>query len=186
MTMKSALVLFAAGSEELEAVTVVNILRRGGISVTLAGLAAGALRGSRGIVLMPDTTLEDALQHSYDMVVLPGGQPGTDNLKSDVRVLKLMQQMAHEGKYVAAICAAPSVLASAGLLDSKQATCFPGALDAFPQVMQQSSAVVEDGRLITSRGPGTAMDFALTLVERLAGNEKRMVVEAGLQRQAAS
>ena len=180
--MKSVLVLFAPGSEELETVTVVDILRRGGISVTLAGLEVGALRGSRGIVLMPDTTLDDALKHDYDMVVLPGGQPGSDNLKADVRVLKLIQQMSQQGKYVTAICAAPSVLATAGLLDGKQATCFPGALDAFPQVMQRPVAVVEDGKLITSRGPGTAMDFALTLVERLAGKEKRLAVEAGLQR----
>lgn len=180
--MKSVLVLFAAGSEELETVTVVNILRRGGISVTLAGLEVGALCGSRGIVLLPDTTLDDALKHSYDMLVLPGGQPGSDKLKADVRVLKLVQKMSQQGKYVTAICAAPSVLATAGLLDGKQATCFPGALDAFPQVMQQHSAVVEDGKLITSRGPGTAMDFALTLVERLAGEEKRLAVETGLQR----
>ena len=182
MAMKSVLVLFADGSEELETVTVVNILRRAGISVTLAGLEAGALRGSRGIVLVPDTTLDDALQHSYDMVVLPGGQPGTDNLKADKRVLNCCGKWRMQGKYVTAICAAPSVLATAGLLDGKQATGFPGTLDAFPQVMQRSSAVVEDGKLITSRGPGTAMDFALTLVERLAGKEKRLAVEAGLQR----
>lgn len=180
--MKSVLVLFAAGSEELETVTVVNILRRAGISVTLAGLEAGALRGSRGIVLVPDTTLDDALQHSYDMVVLPGGQPGTDHLKADKRVAGLLRQMTRQGKYVTAICAAPSVLASAGLLDGKQATGFPGTLDAFPLVINRSAAVVEDGMLITSRGPGTAMDFALTLVERLTGKEKRRAVEAGLQR----
>lgn len=180
--MKSVLVLFAAGSEELEAVTVVNILRRGGISVTLAGQEVGALSGSRGIVLMPDTTLDDALKHDYDMVVLPGGQPGSDNLKTDVRVLKLIRKMSQQGKYVTAICAAPAVLATAGLLDGKQAACFPGALDAFPQVMQRTSAVVEDGKLVTSRGPGTAMDFALTLVERLAGKEIRLAVETGLQR----
>jgi 4-methyl-5(b-hydroxyethyl)-thiazole monophosphate biosynthesis len=180
--VKTVLVLFAEGSEELEAVSIVNILRRAEIAVTLAGLQTGPLRGSRGTILMPDTTLDEAMAHSYDMVVLPGGQPGTNNLKADPRVLKLVQQMAQQGKYVAAICAAPSVLATAGLLDGKQATCFPGALDTFPQVMQRPSAVVEDGKLITSRGPGTAMDFALTLVERLAGKEKRLAVEAGLQR----
>jgi 4-methyl-5(b-hydroxyethyl)-thiazole monophosphate biosynthesis len=182
MPVKTVLVLFAEGSEELEAVSIVDILRRAEITVTLAGLEPGPLRGSRGTVLMPDTTLAEAMAHSYDMVVLPGGQPGTNNLKADPRVLKLMQQMAHQEKYVAAICAAPSVLATAGLLDEKQVTCFPGALDTFPQVMLQSSAVVEDGKLITSRGPGTAMDFALTLVERLAGKEKRLAVETGLQR----
>jgi len=180
--MKTALILFADGSEELEAVTVVNILRRAGITVTLAGLTAGALRGSRGTMLMPDTTLDAVLHDSFDMVVLPGGQPGTKHLQADARVLKLVQQMSAQEKYVSAICAAPSVLAAAGLLDGKQATCFPTCLDGFPKVHVQSVAIVEDGKLITSRGPGTAMDFALTLVERLAGHAKRLEVEAGLVR----
>lgn len=180
--MKSALVLFAEGSEELEAVSVIDILRRGGINVTVAGLAAGPVRGSRGTVLVPDTTLDEAAKNDYDMVVLPGGQPGANNLKADQRVLALLQQMAQGGKYITAICAAPSVLATAGVLDGKRATSFPGALTPFPRVVLQPGAVVEDGKLITSRGPGTAMDFALTLVERLAGRAKRDEVEAGLQR----
>jgi 4-methyl-5(b-hydroxyethyl)-thiazole monophosphate biosynthesis len=180
--MKTALVLFSAGSEELEAVTVVNILRRGGVVVTLAGLTPGALRGSRGVLLMPDTTLDEALMHSYDMLVLPGGQPGTNHLKADARVLTLVQQMGAQEKYVTAICAAPSVLAVAGLLDGKRATSYPGTLDAFPQVLQQPEMVVEEGKIITSRGPGTAMDFALILVEHLAGKVKRAEVEAGLVR----
>jgi 4-methyl-5(b-hydroxyethyl)-thiazole monophosphate biosynthesis len=180
--MKTALVLFAEGSEELEAITVVNILRRGGVNVTLAGVNAGALRGSRGVVLMPDSTLDAVLQDDFDMIVLPGGQPGTNNLKADPRIISLLQRMARQGKYVTAICAAPSVLATAGLLDGKQATSFPGALTPFPKVNQQHAATIEDGKLITSRGPGTAMDFALTLVERLAGTAKRQEVEAGLQR----
>ncbi len=180
--MKTVLVLFAEGSEELEAVTVVDILRRAGISVTLAGLQPGPMRGSRGTVLLPDTTLDDALKHYYDMVVLPGGQPGTNNLKADARVLQLVQRMEQQGHYVAAICAAPSVLATAGLLDGKRATSFPGALDAHPQVQRDAAPVIEDGKLITSRGPGTAMDFALTLVERLMGSAKRGEVEGGLQR----
>ena len=180
--MKTALILFSDGSEELEAVTIVNILRRAGVAVTLAGLSAGALRGSRGILLTPDTTIDEALTGNYDMVVLPGGQPGTNHMKADERVLKLVQQMSAQGKFVAAICAAPSVLAAAGLLDGQRATCYPGSLDGFPQVHQQNAAVVEDGKLITSRGPGTAMDFALTLAERLVGKLKRDEVEAGLVR----
>ena len=180
--MKSVLVLFAEGSEELEAVTIVNILRRAGVSVTLAGLDAGALRGSRNVMLMPDSTLDDVLDNDFDMIVLPGGQPGTDNLKADTRVLNLVQRMSQQQKFVAAICAAPSVLASAGLLDGKRATSFPGALAPYTKVKLQNAAVVEDGRLITSRGPGTAMDFALTLAERLVGSAKRQEVEAGLQR----
>lgn len=180
--MKTALVLFAEGSEDLEAVSIVNILRRGGISVILAGLNSGPLRGSRGTVLLPDTTLDEALKHSYDMLVLPGGQPGTSHLKADDRVLKLARDMYATGRYVAAICAAPSVLAAAGLLDGKQATCFPTCLDAYPAVKLKNAAVVEDGKLITSRGPGTAMDFALILLERLAGPAKRQEVESGLVR----
>jgi len=180
--MKTALILFAEGSEELEAVTIVNILRRGGVDVTLAGLHDGPLRGSRGTVLLPDTTLDKAQAHQYDMVILPGGQPGTNHLKADTRVLKLVRQMHAADKYVAAICAAPSVLATAGLLDGKRATCYPTCLDEFPSVSLQTSAVVEDGKLITSRGPGTAMDFALVLLERLVGRAKRQEVEAGLVR----
>lgn len=180
--MKTALVLFAEGSEELEAITIVNILRRAAVSVTLAGLTAGALRGSRGVTLMPDTTLDAVLRDSYDMIILPGGQPGTRHLKADDRVLKLLQRMASEGKYLAAICAAPSVLAAAGLLNGKRATCYPTCLDDYPEVHLQSAAVVEDGNVITSRGPGTAMDFALLLVERLADEARRHEVEAGLVR----
>lgn len=180
--MPRVLVLLAQGCEEIEAVTVIDILRRAGIEVISAGLDAHPVRASRGVMLLPDTTLDEALKHNYDMVVLPGGQPGTNNLKADVRVLNLVRQMAADDRYVAAICAAPSVLASAGLLDGKHAACYPGTLDDFPRVQQQPAAVVEDGKLITSRGPGTAMDFALTLVERLVGKAKRQEAEAGLQR----
>lgn len=180
--MKTALVLFAAGSEELEAVTIVNILRRGGVTVELAGLEAGVLRGSRGIMLQPDTTLEAALNKAYDMIVLPGGQPGTNRLKADTRVLQLLQKMHAQNKFVTAICAAPSVLAEAGLLNGKRATSFPSCLDNYPQVAKQTTAIVEDGQLITSRGPGTAMDFALLLLERLTGAKQRMAVEQGLVR----
>jgi 4-methyl-5(b-hydroxyethyl)-thiazole monophosphate biosynthesis len=180
--MSRALVIFAEGSEELEAVTLVNILRRGDIEVTLAGLQAGALRGSRGTQLLPDVPLDDALAHSYDMVILPGGMPGTTHLRNDARVIKLVQEMARSGKWVAAICAAPSVLAAAGLLDDKRATSYPGCLKDFPQVIVRESAIEQDGRLLTSRGPGTAMDFALYLLELLAGKTTRQQVESGLVR----
>lgn len=180
--MPSVLLPLANGSEELEAITVLDILRRAGIETISASLDGQAIRGSRGSMLIPDTALDTALTRDFDMVVLPGGQPGTNTLKSDARIISLVQDMAAKGRYVCAICAAPSILATAGLLDGKQATSFPGALDAFPAVSRQPHAVVEDGRFITSRGPGTAMDFALTLVERLTGKAKRDEVEAGLVR----
>lgn len=180
--MKTVLVLFADGSEELEAITVVNILRRAGLTVTLAGLDAGTVRGSRNINIAPDSTLDEALHDNFDMIVLPGGMPGTKHLRDDERVIQLVQKMSLQGKLIAAICAAPSVLACAGLLEGKQATCYPGYLDEFQNIQLQTSAVVQDGNIITSRGPGTAMDFALVLVERLLGVESRHAIEAGLVR----
>jgi 4-methyl-5(b-hydroxyethyl)-thiazole monophosphate biosynthesis len=176
------LVPLAQGCEEIEAVTVVDILRRAGIEVISAGLDAQPVRASRGVMLLPDTTLEAALQHEFDMIVLPGGQPGTNNLKADPRIIDLLKRMSAQGKYVTAICAAPSVLAVAGLLDGKQATSFPGTLDSFTNVKQQHAAVVTDGQFVTSRGPGTAIDFALTLVELLLGKATRNKVDAGLVR----
>ena len=180
--MHKVLVILAQGCEEIEAVTVIDILRRAGVEVTSAGLDDLPVLASRGVMLLADTTLDLALHQSFDMIVLPGGQPGTDNLKADKRVIALLQQMAQQGKYLAAICAAPSVLAAAGLLDGRKATCYPTCLDGYPKVTKQAAAVVEDGKLITSRGPGTAMDFALTLVERLVGKTKRQEVEIGLVR----
>ncbi len=180
--MATVLVPLAQGCEEIEAVTIIDILRRAGIAVVSAGLDAQPVRASRGTVLLPDTTLDEAVKQSFDMVALPGGQPGTNNLKADPRIIALAQRMAQQGKYVAAVCAAPAVLATAGLLDGKRATSFPRALEPFPKVQLQPDAVVEDGKIITSRGPGTAMDFALTLVERLAGRAMRDEVEAALQR----
>lgn len=179
---KKVLVMLAQGCEEIEAVTVIDILRRAGIEVTSAGLDDLPVLGSHSIMLSADTTLDLAQHQDFDMIVLPGGMPGTTNLRNDKRLTALLQKMAQQGRQVAAICAAPSVLAAAGLLDGRKATCYPTCLDAFPKVNRQAAAVVEDGNLTTSRGPGTAMDFALALVERLAGKPKRQEVEAALVR----
>ena len=180
--MANVLVPLAEGCEELEAVTIIDLLRRGGVEVVTAGLKPGIVQASRGVQLVPDVTLEVALQDDYDMVVLPGGMPGASHLKDDARIIKLLQKMAAAGKYTAAICAAPMVLAEAGVLDGKRATCYPGFLDGLPGVTISTAAVVQDGKVLTSRGPGTAMDFALALVETLTGAENRRQVEAGLVR----
>jgi 4-methyl-5(b-hydroxyethyl)-thiazole monophosphate biosynthesis len=182
--MASVLVPLAQGCEELEAVTVVDLLRRAGVSVVTAGLDDKPVRASRGTVLLPDTTLEEALLQEFDMVVLPGGLPGADHLADDTRIRDLLREMADTDRYTAAICAAPKVLASSGLLAGKKVTSFPGALDAFNGLDYCTDAVVQDGKLITSRGPGTAMDFALTLIENLVGKERRDEVESALQRPA--
>lgn len=182
--MANVLVPLAKGCEELEAVTVIDLLRRAAINVTTASLTEEPVIASRGVVLLADMTLDDALLHEYDMVVLPGGQPGADNLERDERVAELLDKMAESGKFTAAICAAPKVLAAKGLLSGKHATSFPGVLENMQlnDVSIEDQAVVVDGKIITSRGPGTAMDFALTLIEQLAGTDKRKEVEAGLQR----
>lgn len=182
--MTRVLIPLAQGCEELEAVTIIDLLRRAGIEVVSAGLDNQPVRASRGTVIIADTTLDTALHQQFDMVVLPGGQPGADNLNNDPRIHQLLTQMTSQGKFTAAICAAPKVLASSGLLEGKRATAFPGTLEKLdlPNTTLVSAAVVQDGNVITSRGPGTAMDFALTLIENLAGAEQRMQVEAGLQR----
>ena len=182
--MPKVLVPLADGCEELEAVTIIDLLRRAGIEVTVAGLRPGIVRASRGVQLVPDTTLDTALQDDYDMIALPGGMPGATHLKDDSRILGLIQRMAAAGKYTAAICAAPTVLLEAGVLAGRQATSYPGFLDALqpPGVTVSTLPVVSDGTVVTSRGPGTAMDFALTLIETLLGTEARVQVEAGLVR----
>ncbi len=182
--MASVLVPLAQGCEELEAVTVVDLLRRAGISVVTAGLDNQPVRASRGMVLIPDVTLADVIGQEFDMIVLPGGEPGATNLGKDERVTGLLQQMAQAGKYTAAICAAPRVLAQSGLLEGRRATSYPGALapESVAGLTCVDEPVVIDGRVITSRGPGTAMDFALQLIETLVGKQKRGKVEAGLQR----
>ena len=182
--MAKVLVPLAQGCEELEAVTIIDVLRRAGIQVVSAGLDNRPVVASRGTVLIPDTTLDHALHDEYDMIVLPGGQPGADNLDKDPRLKPLLHKMAAAQKFTAAICAAPKVLANAGLLAGKRATAFPGTLEKLQlhDVTLESAAVVRDGLVITSRGPGTAMDFALELVELLTDKAKRLTIEDGLQR----
>lgn len=184
--MPKVLVPLAEGFEELEAITITDLLVRAKIDVTTAGLQAGPVTASRGTVVVPATDLDSALRQEFDMVVLPGGQPGADRLRDDPRIISLLKTMTDAGKTVAAICAAPRALATAGILDNKTATCFPGSIDAteFPDIRLVDEVVVRDGNIITSRGPGTAMDFALTLIEELVGKTIRDQVEAGLQRAA--
>lgn len=182
--MARVLVPLAQGCEEVEAVTIIDLLRRAKIEVVSAGLDDQPVTASRGVRLIPDTLLDEALEQEFDMVVLPGGMPGAANLNNDPRIKTLLKDMAAEGKYVCAICAAPFVLGEAGLLAGKAATSYPGFVDKMnlPGTAYKEDPVVRDGKVITSRGPGTAMDFALELIEALAGKARRDEVEAGLQR----
>jgi 4-methyl-5(b-hydroxyethyl)-thiazole monophosphate biosynthesis len=180
--MATVLVPLAQGCEELEAVTLIDLFRRAGLTVTVAGLEAGPVTASRGVVLLPETTLDTVLDRDFDLVVLPGGLGGAQRLEADQRIAALLRRMTEQGRYVAAICAAPKVLASAGLLEGREATAYPGILDGRTDLRLSSAAVVRDGTFITSRGPGTAMDFALSLIEILCGRAKRDEVESALQR----
>lgn len=182
MSQPTVLVPLAEGFEELEAITIIDLLRRAEIEVVVAGLEDGPIRASRDTVHLADMTLDQALQRSYEMVVLPGGLPGADHLNADPRIRTLLQQMAADGKYTAAICAAPKVLADAGLLEGREATSYPGFLEASSATVVEGVDVVTDGKIVTSRGPGTAMDFALELIELLLGAEKREQVETPLVR----
>lgn len=182
--MPTVLVPLAQGCEELEAVTIIDLLRRAKITVVTAGLDENPVKASRGVVLIPDTTLDKAIQQDFDMIVLPGGLPGADNLNNDPRIHSLLKKMYQQGKYTAAICAAPKVLAHAGLLVNKSATSYPGVLEHMniPQLQFIAAPVIKDGSVITSRGPGTAIDFALELIATLVGSEIRDQVESALVR----
>jgi 4-methyl-5(b-hydroxyethyl)-thiazole monophosphate biosynthesis len=181
--MSRVLVPLAEGFEEIEAVTVVDLLRRAGIEVHTASLDGPRVTGSHGIALMADIALDAAMAGEYDMIVLPGGMPGAEHLKNDPRVISLLRRFAAEGRYTAAICAAPSVLAHAGLLEERAATSFPGFLnaDSAPGIGLREDAVVVDGKVATSRGPGTALAFGLALIELLEGDAAMQRVRQRLQ-----
>jgi 4-methyl-5(b-hydroxyethyl)-thiazole monophosphate biosynthesis len=182
--MSRVLIPLAPGFEEIEAITVIDLLRRAGIEVRTAALGDLRVTGSHDITVEADIRLDDARVGDYDMIVLPGGMPGAEHLKQDARLSELLRQFAAEGRYTAAICAAPGVLAHAGLLAGRAATSYPGFLDddSAPGIRLKTDPVVTDGKVVTSRGPGTAMDFGLALIELLEGPEARRVVEGRLQR----
>jgi len=170
--MKSAVVLLAPGFEEIEAVTVIDVLRRADVKVTVAGLEEGPVTGSHEITVTADTGLGRVRPDTFDMVVLPGGLPGSYNLRDDPRVIAFLRQMAQSGKHTCAICAAPVVLKAAGLLEGKAATSHPAMRGEMGGLDYREDRVVTDGRVVTSRGPGTALEFSLELVRILAGPDK--------------
>ncbi len=182
--MTQVLVPLAQGCEELEAITITDLLVRAGIEVTTCGLDEQPVKASRGTVIIPDTSIQNILNHNFDLIVLPGGLPGADHLRDNPQLQMLIKKQAAENRYLAAICAAPKALAQAGVLDGKTATAFPGVLAAINNktITISEQNVVIDGKLITSRGPGTAMDFALCLIEILESKAKRDEVNQQLQR----
>ncbi|MFC2013178.1 DJ-1 family glyoxalase III [Chloroflexota bacterium] len=165
------IVPLAEGFEEIEFNAIVDILRRAGIAVTVAGLTEGVIEGGHGIRVISDTSIDKINAAEFDAIALPGGAPGYVNLGKDARVLKLVEAMHQAGKYVTAICGAPTVLAKAGILKGRQVTCHPNVREMLAGARCVNERVVVDGRIITSQGPGTAIEFALKLAEALAGKD---------------
>ncbi len=182
--MSRVLVPLAQGCEELEAITITDLMVRAGIEVVTAGLDEGPVVAARGTTIVPQTTLTQIYDQEFDMVVLPGGLPGADHLRDDATLQDIMKRHAAGQKYLAAICAAPKALEKAGLLNNRTATSFPGVLDSLENdtIIVSTAAIEQDGNIITSRGPGTAMDFTLKLIELLEGTEKMQQVDRSLVR----
>jgi 4-methyl-5(b-hydroxyethyl)-thiazole monophosphate biosynthesis len=185
---KKALVFLADGFEEVEAVTPIDYLRRSGVEVVIAAIGQSlSVKGSHGIALTADTTiaaLNPLNPAGWDCVFVPGGMPGASNLAACVPAGNFFREMAKAGKIIAAICASPAVfLAPLGLLEGKKFTCYPGMEQrpeggAIPGGKWLEERVVIDGNLITSRAAGTAAEFALALVERLAGSDEAKKLKA--------
>ena len=182
----TVLVMMADGFEEIEALTVVDLLRRAGIDVKMVSIYGNnndrddkyVVKGARGISVVTDTCIDDSFivdvfGSDVPLFVLPGGMPGTTNLKNDKNVETLIMDQFNKGRYVAAICAAPTVFGAYGILDGKKATCYPGREEELgdAEAITDGTTVVVDGNIITSRGMGTAIDFSLKLIEILKDKE---------------
>lgn len=168
--MKKVLLFLAEDFEEIEALTVVDVLRRAGVQCDMCALKGEYVKGSHGIEIKSDINLDNVEARIYDAIVLPGG-PGTDNLKNNVRVLQLVKDFYMSGRLTAAICAAPTVLAEAGIVNGHNITSYPGVKDYLNNCIYKEDIIVIDHNLLTSRGPATALPFSFAILEAL-GLEK--------------
>jgi len=146
----------------------------------IAGLHGGYITSARTVKVIPDTVIDTVKADDFDMIVLPGGQPGSDNLNADLRVKEQITSFSQKGKLIGAICAAPIVLAGAGVLKGKRATSFPSYKDRLGGAVYEEKSVVTDGTVLTSRGPGTALTFGLAIVERLVSKEKAQKIKEAM------
>ena len=170
--MSSIAICMADGCEEIEALTVVDVLRRAGIKIDMLSISDSLnVKGSHGIEFKADYLMTERNSLDYDGIVLPGGMPGTTNLEANTLVQNALKKQFNEGKLVAAICAAPSILGKNGIANGKKVTSYPGFEDAFPRSTYVTDSVVTDGNVITSRGMGTAIDFALAIIEYLISSD---------------
>lgn len=171
----------ADGFEEVEALTVVDVLRRASIDIdTISITETYEVTGTHGVKVVADQLLDEVDYDQCDMIVLPGGLPGADYLEKDERLIEKIKIFNDQEKWLAAICAAPKILGGLGLLSGKEATCYPGIEDLLKGAKLSSDPVVQSGKIITSKGPATAMLFALKIVEVLVGKETAQKVKADL------
>jgi 4-methyl-5(b-hydroxyethyl)-thiazole monophosphate biosynthesis len=178
---KTVLIPLAHGFEEIEAVTPMDVLRRAGAEVTVAGLGGVGVQGSRGVRILADLTIEDCRKRQFDLILLPGGMPGAANLAENPVLKAMLLAQRERGGLIAAICAAPAlVLAPLGLLEGRRATCYPSFADRMGQAGRDEAPVVRDGDLITAAGPGSAMGLALALVQALYGPDKEAEVRRAM------
>lgn len=171
----------ADGFEEMEAIVPLDILRRADVAVQTVGIAGKETTGAHGITLLSDMTIDAGDFSDAEAVILPGGMPGTTNLKACKRLTDIVMDVAQAGKYVAAICAAPSIPGSLGLLKGKKATCFPGFEDQLCGATVSRQSVVVDGTIVTAKGAGCAAEFGFALVELLKGGETASKLRAAMQ-----
>jgi len=168
-----ALVILAEDFEDIEAFTVIDVLHRAGIEVTKAGIGSKIVTSAHGVKVMIDKTLSDVDNNTFDMLVLPGG-PGYRNLLNSNAVIALIKEFNKQKKIIGAICAAPVVLAAAGVLDDKIACVYPGLESKIPKV--RDAKVIASGNIVTSKCPGTSIEFALMLVERAIGKKESLKI----------
>ena len=163
----------ADGMEEIEALCPLDLMRRAGIDVTTVGVGGKSITGSHGISVACDTTTKELDKNGdFDMIILPGGLPGSDNLNNDETVSRFIERAVKEDKYICAICAAPYVLGVRGVLKGKRTTCYPGFESRLEGAEIVDSGCVRDGKIITGRAMGSAIDFSLEIIKALCGEEK--------------
>lgn len=174
---KKVLVPIADGIEEIESVCIIDVLRRAGAEVTVASVDGLEVVASRGVKLVADKLMGDCAAETYDLITLPGGMPGAEHLRDCQQLRDMLAEQKRQGRLYAAICASPAVvLGCHGLLDDKKATCHPAMADMLKCLESSDLRVVTDGKCITSRGPGTAIEFAIQLVEMLFDAERAKAV----------
>lgn len=179
--MKKAVIFLANGFEDIEALATVDILRRGGVDVTIAGVTGEIVTSSHNLKVVADKLADDIKAADYDAVICPGGMPGATNLRDSQKVLDTIKEAYNAGKIVAAICAAPMVLEKAGVLQGKNFTMYPGMENYAPSGNYKNNVyVVQDGSVITGAGPAATFEFALTLVSNLQGKEIANQVAQGM------